>query len=193
MEKNQNKKGLKKIILLLLLFVGLGASITAGAYWVSYETYTIPAPSSIDGTYTVNIGQGEPVPVTTTLAAFGSNGETKKLVPTGYVVDSNSQTDSVSFNITVSWDRDAAFDTSYTGTGNLVASTLSLENTAGDDLEELFTVTYSVATNPFALGSDTVVTIKVVFTQEPADLTEYNKVANQDLSLTVQFAVTPTP
>ena len=39
MEKNSNK-GLKKLVLLLLLFVGLGASVTAGAYWASSFTVT---------------------------------------------------------------------------------------------------------------------------------------------------------
>lgn len=194
MEKNQNKKGLKKIILLLLLFVGLGASITAGAYWAA--AYTIQAPESIEKTYTVDIGQGKTETVTTTLVATGSNGETKELVPYGKVVDPNTQADNVSFDITVKWNIGGDFGAGYTGSGTLVASTVSVTNSDNDDItllfEELFTVTYTIAPNEIDLGSEAVVTVKVVFANEPANKAEYDQVANKELTLKVKFEVTPT-
>ena len=66
MEKNSNK-GLKKLVLLLLLFVGLGASVTAGAYWAS--SFTVNTPEVAEGTVTVEVGEGKTVEVITELNA----------------------------------------------------------------------------------------------------------------------------
>ncbi len=101
MERNSNK-GLKKLILLLLLFVGLGASVTAGAYWAS--TFTAASPiEDATGDLTVTIGEGESYELQTTLAFGTQSGDTTlPLVPTNYAV-SGSSTDTREININGVW------------------------------------------------------------------------------------------
>ena len=182
MEKNSNK-GLKKLVLLLLLFVGLGASVTAGAYWAS--SFTVTAPAEATGTVEVEVGEGQAIAVSTSLSA-ATSGDTKVLVPAGFVVDENNQTATKSFTVTASWAMVATNgieleDINQNGVisaGDVVITGVSETDAA------LFTVTVTPASSgTIVLGGTNLIKVTVTM-NEPIDKAQYDRVANAEITIT---------
>ena len=189
MKKGSNK-GFKKLVLLLLLFVGLGASVTAGAYWAS--SVTVSNPTEANGTVNVKVGTGQAVTVTTTLsAATAVAGDTKVLVPTGFINDANTETASKSFTVTASWTMsptagvslDDVLTTRTITAGTPVVTAPAVAGwTAADSA--LFTVIVTPASpGSIELGGTNEITVTVTMS-EPADANQYARVANADITIT---------
>lgn len=186
MERNSNK-GLKKLVLLLLLFVGLGASVTAGAYWASSLTVTLPAQAT--GTVEVEVGVGQAITVSTSLSA-ATDGDTKVLVPADFVVDTSTQTATKEFTVTATWSRTDTFAGIDLDdiTENYVIE-VGTPVISGVTLTTLFTVTVTPASSgAIVLGQTNTITVTVTMA-EPANATEYAEVAGKDITITFTLNV----
>jgi len=186
MEKNSNK-GLKKLVLLLLLFVGLGASVTAGAYWASI---TAKNPTDATGDLTVNIGEGKEISFDTTLAFTNEYDGVLPLVPSGYVVPEVT-TNRREITITASWTTAPTGGytiTSATGTLNAVINSSSIEGVSSEDIKAMFdfSITTGVTIN---IGESEDIVVTVVFTNEPADKALYDLVAKGTLTINITLSV----
>ena len=190
MERNSNK-WLKKLILLLLLFVGLGASVTAGAYWAS--TFTAASPiEDATGDLTVTIGEGESYELQTTLAFGTQSGDTTlPLVPTNYAV-SGSSTDTREININGVWsvvpEGEYTLE-SATGKLSAVINSSSIAGVDPADFALMFTVTVQTNNVNIAFGSSEQIVVKVVFHTEPASKALYDLVANGTLTINITLSV----
>ena len=199
MEKNSNK-GLKKLVLLLLLFVGLGASVTAGAYWAS--SFTVKAPDNATGDLTVSIGKGGVVELETTLTLGTQvNDRVLPLVPTLYK-DNVTTTDTREITITGNWVVASGVNSEYTSGLGTVNGTLNagigenyslLGKTLTDDeqaeINGMFTVTVTTIDVPITIGGSANIVVTVVFHTEPSSLALYKKVAEGQLIITITLSV----
>ncbi|MDD2575003.1 MAG: hypothetical protein PHD47_00885 [Acholeplasmataceae bacterium] len=189
MEKKSNK-GLKKLVLLLLLFIGLGASVTAGAYWAS--SFTAASPTDATGNLTVTIGEGDAYELQTTLA-FGTQSDDTalELVPTAYK-DGVSSTDTRLISIDGVWAVVPEGEytlASATGTLSGVITGYSLGSLSEAEIDEMFSI--SITTNEVAIefGSSQEVVVTVVFHTEPATKALYDVVANGTLTINITLSV----
>jgi len=193
MERNSNK-GLKKLVLLLLLFVGLGASVTAGAYWASNFSVTLPGEST--GTVTVKVGVGQEITVSTSLSA-ATSGDTKVLVPAGFVVDEANQTATKSFTVTASWtmgatdgfDEDDVTQNYKIVVGDYVIKYTGTETSLDQDAYDLFSVDIAfTVSEAIELGGENIIRVTVTMA-EPDNVEIYNKVADKDITITFSLNV----
>jgi len=178
MEKNSNK-GLKKLVLLLLLFVGLGASVTAGAYWASSFSVTLPGEST--GTVTVEVGEGKTVTVITELNAE-TTGNTDVLIPSN-ITPGAGETISKSFTVTATWSTETAGTVGIVQSGTISAGEYIITGVTETDAE-LFHVTITPANGgAIELGQTNLITVTVTM-DEPADAAQYGRVANAEITIT---------
>ena len=193
MEKNSNK-GLKKLVLLLLLFVGLGASVTAGAYWAASLTVTPPAEAT--GTVKVNVGVGQDITVSTSLSA-ATSGDTKVLVPAGFAKDEENETDSKVFTVTASWtmgatdgfDEDDVTQNYKIVVGDYVIKYTGTETSLDQDAYDLFSVDIAfTVSEAIELGGENIIKVTVTMA-EPDNVEIYNKVADKDITITFTLNV----
>jgi len=216
MKKGSNK-GFKKLVLLLLLFIGLGASVTAGAYWASNVAVTNAGAK--DTSLEVTVGEGQEVTATYTLdlgtpqtsMKKGSyNGSTfteaatqtavTNLVPTSRVADNTANYNAVQFTVEVLWG--VGFST--TGiTNNDVVTTSTFSSTLNSALiggteysvlkatgtAKLFDVIITPASDTIVVGTKVPVTVTIVFANEPANYAMYESVKNKQLTVSLKFAV----
>ena len=191
MKKNQNKKGLKKIILLFLLFVGLGAAITAGAYWVEITFTTLEEQT---GNYVVQIGQGDAYEVETQINITGAvNMDGNTLVPDGH--EGTNKVSTISFDVIVKWDVLNTTDSGYAATGQLDwTEALSVTGLTPEQVNAMFEVTFDKQKTQAISFTETVtITVTVTFKAEPANQTIYNSVKNKALNLDLTFSIVPDP
>lgn len=216
--KKESNKGFKKLVLLLLLFVGLGASVTAGAYWASSVAVTNAAPK--DTSLVVTVGKGQAVTATYALDLGTPQNSMKKgsysgstfteaepqtavtnLVPTSRVVDNTAANyNAVQFTVEVLWG--VGFST--TGiTNNDVVTTSTFTSTLNSALigdteysvqlatgtAQLFNVIITPASNNIEVGTSVPVTVTIVFANEPADKDMYDLVATKLLTVSLSFEV----
>lgn len=215
--KKESNKGFKKLVLLLLLFIGLGASVTAGAYWASNVAVTNALAQ--DTSLEVTVGEGQEVTATYTLdlgtpqtsMKKGSyNGSTfteaatqtavTNLVPTSRVADNTANYNAVQFTVEVLWG--VGFST--TGiTNNDVVTTSTFSSTLNSALiggteysvqlatgtAKLFNVIITPASNTIEVGTKVPVTVTIVFANEPANKAMYDLVAKKVLTVSLNFAV----
>jgi predicted ribosomally synthesized peptide with SipW-like signal peptide len=168
----------KNLVLALLVLFALAISGTTYAYWASSVSVTNDTQSE-----SINIGEGQAV--TTTVAVTGGAYDGKDLVPTGRVVDSNTQTESIVLVYEVDWTE--------TGTAvDGIAGTLSatVDNIQGDtnglvNISAVLTDGSAIAVND---ASTYTVTVTITMT-EPADLAQYNAIVNATITFDVTFAV----
>ncbi len=166
----------KKLILATLALLAVVFSGITFAYWAG----SITGASDSDAN-TIQIGTGETV--STTLNVTSANDLAGNvLVPVGQTGAGKVSSTQVTFSL--NWDGDGA-----TGAvGSVAISTSVMVGTT--NVSHLFTVTY---TTPDSITAGTVkdIIVTVTFANEPADVTEYNLVADQDLIVTLSFTVTP--
>jgi hypothetical protein len=197
MEKNSNK-GLKKLVLLLLLFVGLGASVTAGAYWAS--SFTVTLPTEATGTVNVEVGVGQPITVSTSLEAvdtIATVGAGKKLVPAGFVGNDENKTDTKSFTVTANWTMGTTtgFDEGdVTQNYKIEVGTYAIKYTETEilldtDAAAVFSVNFAfTVSEAIELGGENIITVTVTMA-EPDNVEIYNKVAGEDITITFTLNV----
>lgn len=195
MERNSNK-GLKKLVLLLLLFVGLGASVTAGAYWAS--SFTLTLPDEATGTVTVEVGEGGVVIVTTALTPE-ITGDDDKLIPST-MTPGEGETNTKSFEVAATWSTETAGTVGIVQSGTISISAVisavsktDVSYTGEDDPflaadKALFTVTVTPESGTIQLGQEHTFTVTVTMT-EPANEAQYDRVANANITITFKLEV----
>jgi hypothetical protein len=185
MERNSNK-GLKKLVLLLLLFVGLGASVTAGAYWAS--SFSVTLPSEATGTVTVEVGEGKIVTVITELNAE-TTGNTDVLIPSN-ITPGAGETISKSFTVTATWSTETAGTVGIiqNGTISVVEDSVVITGLSDEDDADLFHVTITPESSTIQLGSQQAFTVTVTMS-EPVDEAQYLRVANAVITITFSLEV----
>ncbi len=167
----------KKTIIGALLLLALVVTSASFAFWAS----------SVDGsndsaTGTVTIGEGETVSTTVTVADVGADGT---LVPDGYEDGTTVNNEDKVF--TVEWEGSGA--DGATGTLSVSVTSLSLGSLTQTQIEDMFTI--DVSANPsITVGTPLTYTVNVEFTNEPADQSIYDEVANGSLVITLDFSVT---
>ena len=194
MDKNSNKE-LKKLVLLLLLFVGLGASVTAGAYWASSFTVNAPAAQAT-GTVNVTIGQGETITVSTNLNAVTAEaGDTDVLIP-NTITAGDGETHTKSFTVTATWSTETTGTVGIvqSGTISVVEDSVVIEGLSSADSESLnavkalFIVTITPESGTIQLGQEPTFTVTVTMT-EPANKAQYEIVKNANITITFKLKV----
>jgi hypothetical protein len=171
-----NKRGLVIGLLVML------AVITSGFTYAFWASSVADADQSVPGT--VTIGEGG---ATTVVVAFGSV-DAVDLVPA--TVGANN-TAVLTFN--VNWNEDLPDTASASGTLAVSIESFTLGTLSETDIETMFSIEVSTG-NGAAIsveGGQVVVTITVIFENEPATQLMYAQVANGELEITVNFVVTP--
>ncbi len=173
-------KNLKRrnVVLVLLVLFALAVSGTTYAYWAS-------SVNGVEQTVnnTINIGEGDAVTINVDI----TDPQTfLTLVPTT-VTPGTGETNSIVVSYSVTWNEDALLDgvvnQSITASlGTILVGTA--ENPAG---------LISVVANPsnpteIAMGSTVVFTWTVTMA-EPANVTEYNAVANKAITFDITFDI----
>lgn len=163
----------KKLAIGLLVMLALVVTTGTFAFWASSVT-----GNNDSATGTVTIGTGDAVTTTVVVNDETSGGP---LVPVGF---------------TGTNDVDLTFGVDWTGTGaegatGTLAVTVDSIEVGGVDYSGLFTVTVVSGTGAITVdGTTQNVVVNVEFTNEPADQTEYNAVAGNDVVVTLTFTVT---
>ena len=171
------KRFIKKHTVLAILMLVLFTSATGTfAYWAS----SVLGDDS-ENTAIVDVGEGDAVTTTVTVSNQTDSGP---LVPVGH-----TGTNDVDLTFPVLWtsDNDASAD-ALTGT---LAVTIDSVLINGVDYSHLFTVTVISGTGAITEDASQDVVVNVEFTNEPADQTEYDLVATEDVVVTLTFTVTP--
>lgn len=180
----------RKLVIGLLVMLAVAVSGFTFAFWASSISVTDATEST-----TINIGEGEAV--TTTVVANPDVTNGKELVPSGRVVDSNTQSDSIVITFEIDWTE--------AGTAvDLIAGTLTA--TLGDIQVADDAQGTNAVVNPNSLVNVSVVltdgatiqvndastyTVTVTITlDEPADQNEYNSVANKVILFDLTFDIT---
>ncbi|MCK9493495.1 MAG: hypothetical protein M0Q00_03895 [Acholeplasmataceae bacterium] len=198
MEKNSNK-GLKKLVLLLLLFVGLGASVTAGAYWAS--SFTAADATNPNGELTVTIGKGGVVELETKLdLGTQENDGVLPLVPSDHIVPGT--TDRRVITIRADWAVAPGVNSEYTTGLGTVSGTLNAEigtnySLFGKELtsaeqtaiNEMFTVEVTTIDVPITIGGSSYIEVTIIFENEPTTKAFYDLVAEGQLIITITLSV----
>ncbi len=174
-------KNLKRrnVVLVLLVLFALAVSGTTYAYWASSVNGVQQKQENV-----INIGEGDAVTVSVNITDPQIFPD--KLVPTT-VTPGAGETNSIVVSYSVTWNEDALLDgvvnQSITASlGTILVGTA--ENPAG---------LISVVANPsnpteIAMGSTVVFTWTVTMA-EPANVAEYNAVANQTITFDITFDI----
>ena len=193
MEKNSNK-GLKKLVLLLLLFVGLGASVTAGAYWL--ESFTVNPPTQGTGEVEVTVGVGGEVTVSTNLDDVDVDGDTDVLIPST-ITPSTGETIEKSFIVTATWGITETAGSigvvqgDITQNGIIEYSNVVIEgSTLEDGDDKLFHVDITLENSgEIELFGTNAITVKVTM-DEPLSEAQYLRVKNAVITITFTLSIT---
>lgn len=162
----------RRMIIAVLLFVAVAVSSATFAFWASGVT-----GNDDTATGTVTIGEGDAV---TTTVNVNDESDSGPLVPDGY-----SGTSNVDLTFEVDWQGSGA--EGATGTLGVTVDSIEVD---GVDKSNLFTVTVSSGTGAITAGTPQNVVINVDFENEPADQSEYNEVATNDVIVSLTFDVT---
>lgn len=168
----------RKLGIALLLLLSLVVTTGTFAYWAAGIS---SSSNTIDNTIT--IGEGETI-ATTVALSLNTDDSGLALVPSGKVVDALTQTESLSitFNVTV---NGATTDADGLATDVSVALSQALNSDATPaDVTSLFNITATPQSQTVGTADTFTVTITM---NEPADVTEYNLVAGQVITLTLEF------
>jgi len=174
----------KKLAIGLLVMLALVVTTGTFAFWAS----GIIGDGSEGITGTVTVGTGEEV--TTTVNVTSQSGGLA-LVPSGRVVDANTQTDSVVLTFPVTWVENGT-NNSFDGNSATLAAVIS--NIKIDNATTYAGLAnVNITTNPgtVTLDGDVVDVIVTVTLTEPNNQTEYTAVAGKDITFDITFTVTP--
>ena len=165
----------RRIIIAALLFVAVAVSSATFAFWASGVT-----GNEDTATGTVTIGEGEAV---TTEVNVNNETDGGTLVPVGF--EDGSDVNNVDLTFDVDWTGDGA-----TGATGVLAVTIDSIEVNGVDKSNLFNVTVTSGTGAITAGTTQEVEVNVEFTNEPADQSEYDEVATEDVIVSITFDVT---
>jgi len=173
-------KNLKKrnLVLILLVLFALAISGTTYAYWAS-------SVSDFEETVNneINIGTGEAITISVDIS--DSEVFTDKLVPTT-VTPGTGETNSITVTYTVTWNDDALLE----GTADVAVSALVSNIQVGGVANPYSLVSVTPVLSPTTIGLGATVTFTFDVTMsEPANVTEYDAVANQAITFDITFNV----
>lgn len=180
-EKETKRFRLKRVIVIIFLLALLLTSGTVFAYWAAGVL-----GDNKDSNGTVQIGEGDNVDTVLTIDTPAAGG---LFVPVGRE-DNLSTFSEVGLTYTVEWVGDET--TAADGHEGLLNATVVSVLINGADFNHLFTITLDEDVN-IVVGGTAAFNVNVEFTHEPADIDEYNLVANNELVITLNFEVVPTP
>lgn len=170
----------KNVLLVLLVLLALAVSGTTYAYWAS-------SVNGVQELVSNEISIGEGAPVTISVDITDSEIFTNKLVPnTPEVVLGAGETKSITVSYSVTWTTNALLDGVSAQTISALVSNIKVGGVANP--YSLITVT--PGSNPTTIGmGDTVLFTFIVTMAEPANQTQYNAVANQDITFDITFDI----
>jgi hypothetical protein len=175
-------KNLKRrnVVLVLLVLFALAVSGTTYAYWAS----------SVNGVQEtvnneINIGEGDAVTVNVDITDTSTY--TESLVPnTPEVVAGAGEVKEITVSYSVTWNNDALLD----GVADQAISAVVSNIQVGGVANPYSLITVTPGANPTTIGmGDTVVFTFTVTMGEPANVTEYNAVANQAITFDITFDI----
>ena len=172
---------MKKRGLVIGLLVML-AVITSGFTYAFWASSIAGADQDVPGT--VTIGEGG----ATTVAVSFEGASQSDLVPTAYAGE-----DTAVLTFDVEWTEDLAETAGGAGTLAVSIESYTLGTLDETQIDAMFSITVTTG-NGDAIsveGGVVEVTITIVFHTEPANQTIYTQVANNTLSILVNFVVTP--
>jgi hypothetical protein len=180
----------RKLVIGLLVMLAVAVSGFTFAFWASSVSVTDDTEST-----TINIGEGQAV--TTTVVANPDVTNGKALVPSGRVVDSNTESDSIVITFEVAWTETGTAVDGIAGTlsytlGDIEVADDSNGTNAVVNPNDLVNVDV-VLTDGAAIGVNdgNTYTVTVTITlDEPADQNEYNSVAGQVILFDLTFEIT---
>lgn len=175
-------KNLKRrnVVLVLLVLFALAVSGTTYAYWAS-------SINGVEQTLNneVNIGQGQAVTVNVDIT--DPETFTDKLVPnTPEVVAGVGEVKEITVTYSVTWNNDDLLD----GIADQAVSAVVSNIQVGGVANPFSLITVTPGTNPTTIGlGQTAVFTFTVTMAEPANVTEYNAVANQAITFDITFDI----
>jgi hypothetical protein len=198
-------KNRKKLMLLAIFIFLLSASVSSAyAYWAGTVNY--PATAT-EKSIAINIGEAKATGVSTILTVSDPSTDSMKLVPAGQVANSTGEdatnVDHKDFTYNVTWTTDSG-GSAEGATAKLTMNPKNFEIGTTGEKETLGTayvkVQYHNGTgyvdipsggakfDIIADGAAVEVKIRVTLV-EPANAADYAKVANQPISIKVDFSV----
>ena len=199
------KKTRKLLLVALLMFLVAAASGGAYAYWAGTVNY--PA-SATEKSIAINIGEGNAAGVTTILTVSDPSTDSMKLVPAGQISNSTGESganvDHKDFSYSVSWTSSSGgsaagaaakltvnprdFEIGSTGEKAALGTThVKVQYHNGTDWAD---IPSGGAKFDIVADASSPVTVQIRVTLlEPADAATYAKVANQAISIKVDFSV----
>ena len=155
------------------------------AYWVSTARDTASSDP-------VEIGDGE----TTLVVAFGSQ-DGKVLIPSAYATeDPFLERDTEEITFTAVWTGDGSFSgnidmTSFTFTTISNSNSGNLVELTDTDLKSMFNVSFNAVPIKSGAANQISIIITLTFENEPSTKAIYDTIANETLTVEVEFTVTP--
>jgi hypothetical protein len=190
------KKSTRLIILAVLVFVVCLTTTLSLVYFVG----GINAQNKTGNLPTVEIGVGGSATLTINLGATQRvGGGTEALIPQ-YISPTAGQTQQIQYTVPVTWTTPTSDLTGKTG---ILAASVNSIKVAGDVAEYksvtttnsstfLFDISFGYAPNTTITANSGTVTVTVtVKMNEPADPTQYNKVAGKQITIELLFTATP--
>jgi len=173
--KQERRSKVLFIVNILMLIMLL--AIPVYAYWGE----SIKG-SSADDNETIEIGEGQEITTYVDLTKT-VDGDERKLVPEGRVVDEDTEVDKVVLTFDVLWTDEK--EASKGADGNLTITT-----SFGDEPEPGANLLNVVVNGGGAItaGATQTITITITLT-EPADVDEYESVAGKEFTLAITFSV----
>ena len=175
-------KNLKRrnVVLVLLVLFALAVSGTTYAYWASSVNGVSETVNN-----QVNIGEGDAVTVNVDIT--DPQTFTDKLVPnTPEVVAGEGEVKEITVSYSVTWNNDDLLNGIADQAVSAVVSNIQVGGVANP--YSLITVTPGANPTKIGLGQTVVFTFTVTMA-EPANVTEYNAVANQAITFDITFDI----
>jgi len=166
-----------------VLGLALAAVVATAGISLAYWASTVSG-SNANNTGTVEIGAGHDV---TTTVVVGSQSSADYLVPAGRAVD--AEVESVQLDFTVAFNSTAVAAEGTLGHLTVTVVHVAIGTTHTDDaITAYVNVALPTVADIYADGDD--VTSSVVITLDEPVIEDYDEIANQTITVTLNFAVT---
>lgn len=182
----------KKWVLLLLVTISVVFTSGSYAYWFNVED---ASNDNVSGS--IEVGSGESIGMTVSVADAANT--TDDLVPTAFVSTSpGSPVDTIELTYSVSWVESGSVVVDGS-TGDLTVSVTEVRSMLGGGGSQIWAANSNIYGDMFTIvitgdgeivaGTDSTVTVSILFATAPASQAIYNQVANNSLELDLDFSV----
>lgn len=177
----KNKRSTKRLAVALLALLGVVGTGATYAYW---QGAVLGADQDAAGS--INIGHASQIETAVNVSDLT---EGKDLVPAGRVEDATTQTALVEFDFNVTWTDEDAVLTDAVSNGSLAVSLVSKTIAGATTNADLVNVVLPDAQVIVLGGTAVIVHVEITLT-EPATEAIYNAIIDQEIIVTLNFAVT---